>query len=56
MTKEKSLAQIAYEAHAKHYNFVFPWDDAGDALQATYRDLAAAVARAVRRREQGKKP
>lgn len=56
MTTPKPLGQIAWETHIKGSSFAeCPWDQQRPQLQAEYQRMAAAVARAVRRREKEKK-
>lgn len=55
MTKRKSLGQIAYEANTDggQQNWG-PWSKAPPLVQRIHERMAAAVARAVRRRGVGK--
>ena len=55
LKKQKSLGQIAYEADTRDgsTNAEHPWNTAPPWKQRMYQRMAAAVARAVRRRGKG---
>lgn len=55
MKKPKSLGQIAYEANKQRVEIYGAWAELPPGMKEFYSTVAAAVARAVRRRERGKK-
>lgn len=53
--KQKTLGQIAYEAESHARKVAYgPWEQIGSTFQQVYERMAAAVAKAVKRRGEAK--